>query len=252
VKDWTVDAIPSPERRSELEKRKPVRSQHSGSRPTQPGGTNVTLLRISIAFFLSIAATTGLFGFMRFVTTAGGESIPIDPVQKVELPRLVLSPEVEKVRPPKPPIEKPVQEPVIAAIDVLDDRDATDLVDLAPIRKGSGLQLTAGRDGESTAIRRIALRGGIADRDAVPLVRVDPPYPPQADQRDLEGWVHLRFTIATDGSVEDADVVQSSDPVFERSALQAVAKWKYQPAIRDGAAIATPDQQVLLRFQRPD
>lgn len=212
----------------------------------------MTLLRRVIAFCLSVAATTGLFGFMRFLTTADGDPIPVDHVRKIEFPRLVVSPEVEIVRPTKPPIVKPVQEPVIAAIDVLDDEDSTALVDLAPLRRGTGLELTSTHDGESTAIRRIALRGGLADRDAIPLVRVDPPYPPQAQQRGLEGWVHLRFTIATDGSVEDADVVQSSDPVFERSALQTVAKWKYQPTIRAGAAIATPNQQVLLRFQRPD
>ena len=108
----------------------------------------MTLLRRLIAFCLSVVATTGLFGFMRFLTTTGGESIPIDHVHKIEFPRLVFSPEVEKARPPKPPIEKPVQQPVIATIDVLDDQKTTGLVDLKPIREGSGLQLTGGRDGE--------------------------------------------------------------------------------------------------------
>jgi protein TonB len=49
--------------------------------------------------------------------------------------------------------------------------------------------------------------------------------------------------------VKDAAIVKSSHSVFERSALQAVAKWKYQPQLRDGKPAEAPDQQVVLRFE---
>jgi protein TonB len=44
-------------------------------------------------------------------------------------------------------------------------------------------------------------------------------------------------------------VEKSSNSVFERSALQAVGKWKYQPQMREGKPAEAPDQQVVLRFK---
>jgi TonB family protein len=84
---------------------------------------------------------------------------------------------------------------------------------------------------------------------ALPLVRIEPQYPPQARQRNLEGWVQVQFTISTTGSVKDAVVVKSSNSLFEHNALQAVSKWKYQPQIRGGKPAETAGQQVVLRFR---
>ena len=83
----------------------------------------------------------------------------------------------------------------------------------------------------------------------VPLVRVEPQYPPQAARRGLEGWVHVRFTITTAGSIKDAQVVKSSHGVFERPALQAVAKWKYQPQLVGGQPAEAPNRQVRVHFK---
>ena len=44
-------------------------------------------------------------------------------------------------------------------------------------------------------------------------------------------------------------VVKSSNALFERNALQAVSKWKYQPQIRGGKPAETTGQQVVLRFR---
>jgi TonB family protein len=101
-------------------------------------------------------------------------------------------------------------------------------------------------------IRGVVFRSGLADRDPLPLLRVDPHHPPQAQQTRLEGWVQVRFTVSSAGSIEDAGVVESSDRVFEKSALQAIAKWKFQPSLRAGKPVETPDQRVVLRFQQPE
>jgi protein TonB len=59
----------------------------------------------------------------------------------------------------------------------------------------------------------------------------------------------VRFTISTAGSVKDAAVVKSSHALFERNAMQAVGKWKYQPQLKDGKPTETTGQQVVLRFR---
>ena len=51
--------------------------------------------------------------------------------------------------------------------------------------------------------------GAGSDRDAVPLVRVEPTYPPRAQQQGLEGWVQLQFNISATGAVTDVSVVAS-------------------------------------------
>ena len=61
--------------------------------------------------------------------------------------------------------------------------------------------------------------------------------------------MQVQFTISTTGSVKDAVVVKSSNAMFERNALQAVSKWKYQPQIRGGKPAETAGQQIVLRFR---
>lgn len=89
-----------------------------------------------------------------------------------------------------------------------------------------------------------------ADTDVVPLVRVNPQYPSRALLANIEGWVHVEFTITTAGTVKDARVIDADPPgYFERAALGAVQKYKYRPKIEDGAAVERPGVQVVLSFK---
>jgi len=94
--------------------------------------------------------------------------------------------------------------------------------------------------------------GGGSDRDVVPLVRVDPEYPPRARQRGIEGYVDIQFTISPVGTVEDAHVIGAKPPhVFDRAALRAVRKYRYNPKVEDGVAVRRPGIKVRLRFEIP-
>lgn len=70
-----------------------------------------------------------------------------------------------------------------------------------------------------------------ARRGATPkLVRqVAPRYPSDAGPRNRAGKVAVAFTIDGDGNVESPRVTSSDLPrAFERAALQAVARWKFE------------------------
>jgi protein TonB len=103
------------------------------------------------------------------------------------------------------------------------------------------------RDGGSG--RALALSAGLSDRAPLPLVRVEPQYPPQAARQGLEGWVQVQFTISTAGSIRDAVVVKSSNSVFERAAITAVNKWKYQPQMQEGKPVEASNVRVVVRFR---
>jgi len=66
--------------------------------------------------------------------------------------------------------------------------------------------------------------------------RVEPVYPPLARQTHREGQVVLRAIISTDGSIQSLQVV-SGDPLFLRSAQDAVTQWHYRPTILNGQPV---------------
>ncbi|RZA25302.1 MAG: energy transducer TonB, partial [Lysobacteraceae bacterium] len=57
-----------------------------------------------------------------------------------------------------------------------------------------------------------------------------PKYPPEALRAGTSGEVLVEITIGTDGSVTNARVVRASPPrVFDREALNAVRRWRFEP-----------------------
>jgi protein TonB len=95
-----------------------------------------------------------------------------------------------------------------------------------------------------------SLGAGGGDRDVVPLVRVDPVYPPQARQRRIEGWVDVEFTIGPAGTVEDVKVIGSNPRgVFEQATLRAVRRYRYNAKIVDDVAVARHGIQLRISFK---
>jgi protein TonB len=57
----------------------------------------------------------------------------------------------------------------------------------------------------------------------------NPAFPPEALRAAQSGEVQVEFTVAPDGSVSAARVVRSSSRVFDRAAVNAVKRWRFQP-----------------------
>ncbi|MGE7138625.1 energy transducer TonB [Luteibacter sp. NPDC031894] len=88
-----------------------------------------------------------------------------------------------------------------------------------------------------------AARAAAAEADAISdavLVRqVSPRYPTAAMRANQEGWVDVELTVGTDGAVGNVTVVDSQPKhVFDRSAIDAVSRWEYKPATRNGEPMA--------------
>ncbi|MGL5375945.1 MAG: TonB family protein [Aeromonas veronii] len=87
---------------------------------------------------------------------------------------------------------------------------------------------------------------GVGDM-LMPLQRIEPVYPYRAQQAGIEGFVTLRFSVNAQGRVQDVEVVEAKPKrQFERAAMQAINKWRYQP--RPGATDALP-QVITLKFK---
>jgi len=87
---------------------------------------------------------------------------------------------------------------------------------------------------------------GVGDM-LMPLQRIEPVYPYRAQQSGIEGFVTLRFSVNPEGGVQDVEVVEAKPKrQFERAAIQAINKWRYQP--RPGATDKLV-QVITLKFK---
>ncbi|WP_429011425.1 energy transducer TonB [Aeromonas allosaccharophila] len=81
----------------------------------------------------------------------------------------------------------------------------------------------------------------------MPLQRIEPVYPYRAQQSGIEGFVTLRFSVNAEGGVQDVEVIEAKPKrQFERAAIQAINKWRYQP--RPGATDKLV-QVITLKFK---
>jgi protein TonB len=69
-----------------------------------------------------------------------------------------------------------------------------------------------------------------ASQQLRPISTPQPKYPPDAYRSGTSGEVEVEFTVGADGAVTGARVVRASPPrVFDREALAAVKRWRFQP-----------------------
>lgn len=78
-----------------------------------------------------------------------------------------------------------------------------------------------------------------------PVKQSEPDYPRAALLNREEGWVRLRFTVQPGGEVSDVEVLESSQRIFEKPALRAMKKWRFQPKTVEGRPVSTPMVQTI-------
>jgi len=67
--------------------------------------------------------------------------------------------------------------------------------------------------------------------------KVDPGYPIQLMRENVAGTVILYAVIHADGSVGDVRVLRGIDDRLDRYATDALAKWKFEPATKNGTPV---------------
>lgn len=71
----------------------------------------------------------------------------------------------------------------------------------------------------------------------VPHRKVDPKYIAQAAEERVEGKVQLLCVINREGHVDRVELVRGIDDRLNRSAMEALAKWEFSPALRGGEPV---------------
>jgi protein TonB len=202
-----------------------------------------SLSRTLITTGMGLVTAFGLFWVMQALIGVTGELNEAGKKLSIDFVRLRRdnTPQTKKREPPKR--AKPEQAPPPPEMNMAKAMNPGDAVGEIIPMVDTGMELE-----RATSLSS----GGGGDSDVVPLVRVDPEYPPRAKQQGLSGWVELSFTISPIGTVQDL-VVTASQPsvVFDRAALRAVRKWRYNPKTENGVAVARTGVRVRLRFEPP-
>lgn len=102
--------------------------------------------------------------------------------------------------------------------------------DVAGLEGGKAGGVAGGRIGADLAIPEDA------DPPVPSSFNVKPDYPKQAIAANQTGVVTLKVVIQADGTVSDVEVMRGEEP-FVSAAIEAVKKWKYQPARYKGQPI---------------
>jgi protein TonB len=97
-----------------------------------------------------------------------------------------------------------------------------------------------------------------AMNDAFDLTEIDqkprvvfqsaPLYPSVLRGKKVEGVVTIVFVVDSSGKVERPRVESSSNPAFDKPALDAVKKWKFEPAVKGGQRVDCK-MRAPIRFQ---
>ena len=72
----------------------------------------------------------------------------------------------------------------------------------------------------------------------VPVRTIAPRFPDEMRRNGSSGLVTVSCLIDEKGNVTESKVVKASNDAFAEPAMEAVKKWKFKPAKKDGEAVA--------------
>jgi protein TonB len=194
-------------------------------------------LRIPIAAFAGAVFTSAMFWLLWSLVTTSFDVGDRAQATSIEFSRMRRDTEVATKRDEKVERERPPPTPETPRIAFSAGGIDNNVASLSPIVDARG------------AMSRMSMSAG-SDRDVIPLVRINPDYPPRALSRGLEGWVQVQFTITATGTVKDAKVVTAEPKnIFDDAALKAIARWRYNPKVESGVAVERVGVQVKIDFR---
>ena len=84
------------------------------------------------------------------------------------------------------------------------------------------------------------------DQTPVAKFQARPQYPFEMRRAGIAGEVVVDFIVDTNGDVQNAYALRSSQREFESAAVQAVSKWKFKPGRKSGRDVPTHMQVPIV------
>ena len=185
------------------------------------------VIRFAVSSLLAAIVVAGVLLLMQSLIATARNQLVTSPDRhfvnfvRVERDESVQRRERKKERPPEP--KSPPPSTMQPRVDAL----APTMVNIAVPMPSTSADLNLGGFGI-----------GEGDGNYLPIVKIEPAYPMTALQRQIEGFCIVEYTVTTNGSVRDVQVIEADPPdIFNRASLDAARKFKYKPRIVNGEAI---------------
>lgn len=158
-------------------------------------------------------------------------------MEKQKAPEIPLTKEETLV---SKPIEEPKKEEILPQEQVEQKKEK--IQQELPIEETKKIEETPSKQ----EIQKSSVKEGdliaLEELDTVPVIlkKVEPEYPPIAKTKKINGKVTLKVLVNQNGELEEIQVV-SVTPAgkygFEKSAVEAVKKYKFQPGTKEGVKV---------------
>ncbi|OHE84437.1 MAG: hypothetical protein A2190_12280 [Lysobacterales bacterium RIFOXYA1_FULL_69_10] len=107
------------------------------------------------------------------------------------------------------------------------------------------------KDALATRAPPVDGRPANAPAEAIPASAIPPEFPLEAVRRGESGRVLLKVAVGVDGAPGAIAVARSSgSELLDRAALEAVSRWRFRPARRDGDDVAST-LEIPIDFRPP-
>lgn len=95
------------------------------------------------------------------------------------------------------------------------------------------------------AVAKLNPVAGALDVEPVPIFRPQPAFPYDMRRKGVTGTATVEFIIGRRGQVAAARAVEADAPEFAQAAVNAVRRWRFEPAEKDGVAVSTRMRTTL-------
>jgi TonB family protein len=97
---------------------------------------------------------------------------------------------------------------------------------------------------DASVPQRVRVSSGVAQ--GLLIKKVNPEYPPEAKDEQIQGVVLLQVIIDKEGNVANIKLI-SGHPALAPAAMEAVAQWRYRPYLLNGSPVEV-ETQVRVNF----
>ncbi|HLX85144.1 MAG TPA: energy transducer TonB [Terriglobales bacterium] len=181
-------------------------------------------LGAALLFFVAVVAAAGQTG-----TPAAPDST-LSVLSGSDSSHRVLRPSVLKVKQDKPRVPEGDDVPPVLPL--------ADMVSAPPTFPDPSIP-SLGYDDSATAVPQQVYRAvGRGVTAPHPIHHPEPEYTDRALKERQQGTVVLKLVVGSDGLPRDVRVYRSLSADLDESAINAVKKWKFAPAMKDGKPVA--------------
>jgi len=120
--------------------------------------------------------------------------------------------------------------------------DLTRIDEIEEIERRTRMEMPSGSESSQLYSDALTVKPDRAPR----LVKSEQPeYPDSLRKRKLKGFVDITCIVGVDGRPKDLDIISSSHVAFEAPTLEAVKKWRFRPAEKDGVPMELKVRQRI-------